>query len=208
MVRVKICGITSLRDAEYAVELGADALGFVFAPSVRKITPIKARRIIKSLGPFINCVGVFANEDLQAIRETGRYCGLDTVQLHGNEPPEDVESLEQDYRVVKALRMRDKRGLNLLNRYRPDAFLLDTYEKGKLGGTGKAFPAMWKVARMAGGDGSVPIILAGGLNPENVREAVEAARPFAVDVSSGVELGPGRKGKQLIREFIWAAKGL
>ena len=106
MVRVKICGITNLRDAKYAIEYGADALGFVFAPSVRRITPEKARRIVRSLGPFVNCVGVFVDEDLRVIRETGRYCGLDTVQLHGDEPPEDVEALKRDYRVVKALRMR------------------------------------------------------------------------------------------------------
>lgn len=207
MVRVKICGITSLRDARYAVECGADALGFVFAPSVRRITPENARRIVRSLGPFVNCVGVFVNEDLQVIIKTGRYCGLDTVQLHGNESPEDVDALKRDYRVVKALRVRGRGGLNLLNRYRASAFLLDTYEKGKMGGTGRAIPSMWKVARTAGERWSVPVILAGGLNPGNVREAVKAANPFAVDVSSGVESTPGKKDKRLIREFIRAAKG-
>ncbi|OHB86945.1 MAG: hypothetical protein A3C38_01340 [Planctomycetes bacterium RIFCSPHIGHO2_02_FULL_50_42] len=207
MVRVKICGITNLRDAKYAIEYGADALGFVFAPSVRRITPEKARRIVRSLGPFVNCVGVFVDEDLRVIRETGRYCGLDTVQLHGDEPPEDVEALKRDYRVVKALRMRGRGELNLLSCYRASAFLLDTYEKGRMGGTGRAIPSMWKVARIAGERGSVPIILAGGLNPGNVREAVEAANPFAVDVSSGVECSPGKKDERLIKEFIRAAKG-
>ncbi|MFQ5862475.1 MAG: phosphoribosylanthranilate isomerase [Candidatus Brocadiales bacterium] len=207
MVRVKICGITNLRDAKYAVELGADALGFVFAPSVRRISPEKARRIVKSLRPFVNCVGVFVNEDLQAVREIGQYCGLDTLQLHGNEPPEYLDSLGQGYRVLKALRVRSKRELGLLRRYRASAFLLDTYERGKMGGTGRALPTMWAVARRAGELGSVPIILAGGLNPRNVRDAVEVVRPFAVDVSSGVEIRPGKKDRRLVKEFIEAVKG-
>ncbi|MEE9584103.1 MAG: phosphoribosylanthranilate isomerase [Candidatus Brocadiales bacterium] len=207
MVRVKICGIRNLGDARCAVDSGADALGFIFAPSVRKVSPEKARRIVKSLGPFVNCVGVFVDEDLQAVREIGKYCGLDTVQLHGNEPPEDLDGLRGDFRVVKALRLRDRRGLNRLIRYRADAFLLDTDEKGRMGGTGKAFPSMWRVARRAGELGYAPIILAGGLDGGNVRDAIEAARPYGVDVSSGVELEPGKKDKRLIRGFIRAAKG-
>ncbi|MFQ5957255.1 MAG: phosphoribosylanthranilate isomerase [Candidatus Brocadiales bacterium] len=206
MVRVKICGITNLRDAKYAVALGADALGFVFAPSARRISPEKARRIIKSLGPFVNCVGVFVDERLQIVREIGQYCHLDTLQLHGNEPPKYLDSLREDYHVVKALRVRGKRELAQLKRYRASAFLLDTYEKGMMGGTGKAFPSMWAVARQAGESGSAPIILAGGLNPGNVRDAIEVARPFAVDVSSGVELRPGKKDRRLIKEFIEAVK--
>ncbi len=208
MVRVKICGITNLRDARNAVELGADALGFVFAPSVRRITPERARKIVRLLGPFVNLVGVFVDEDPQAVRQVAGYCGLDTVQLHGNEPPADLEDLRRDYRVVKALRVAGgKGGLNQLSRYKADAFLLDTCEKGKLGGTGRAVPSMWTIARRAGELDAGPIILAGGMNPENVRDAIETARPFAVDVSSGVEVRPGKKDRRLIREFIRAVKG-
>ncbi|MHC4196615.1 MAG: phosphoribosylanthranilate isomerase [Planctomycetota bacterium] len=206
MVRVKICGITNLRDARNAVELGADALGFIFAPSSRRISPEKARRIVRSLGPFVNCVGVFVDEGVETVAETGRYCGFDTIQLHGNEPQKEVDGLREEFRVVKALRVRDGRDLALLKRYRADAFLFDTYEKGKMGGTGKSRPSMWAVARRAGESGIVPIILAGGMNPGNVRDAIETAMPFAVDVSSGVEIRPGKKDKRLIKEFIRAVK--
>ncbi len=208
MVRVKICGITNAGDARSAVYFGADALGFVFAPSVRRTTPERARRIVRSVGPFVNCVGVFVDEDSEVIREIAEYCGLDTIQLHGNETPEDVDELRGEYRVIKALRLRDGRGLKQLGRYKVSAFLLDTYDKKKMGGTGKANPTMWTVARRAVELGAAPVILAGGMNPGNVRDAIAVASPFGVDVSSGVELRPGRKDKRLVREFMRAAKGL
>lgn len=207
MVRVKICGITNLRDAEYAVELGADALGFVFAPSARRISPEKAGKIVKSLGPFVNCVGVFVDEDLQKVGQIGQYCGLDTLQLHGNEQPKYLTGLGKGYHIIKSLRLINRGDLDRLKRYKASAFLLDTYERGKMGGTGKAIPSMWVLARKAGKLVTTPIILAGGLTPGNVRDAVKVARPFAVDVSSGVELKPGKKDKRLIKEFIEAVKG-
>lgn len=202
MVRVKICGITNLRDGRAAIALGADALGFIFAHSPRRITPEKARRIIRALPPFITYVGVFVDEEADKVMGICRYCGLDTVQLHGNEPCDYVDYLKEHFRVIKAFRVRDRNDLRLMEGYKAHAFLLDSYERGKAGGTGKTFP--WGVARDLGR--SRPIIIAGGLNLGNVREAVEIARPFGVDVSSGVELRPGKKDRRLMKRFIEAAK--
>lgn len=203
MVRVKICGITNPGDARAAVELGADALGFVFAHSPRQITPERARKLAKSIPPFITPVGVFVDEELEKVQAIARFCGLGAVQLHGNESTTYAGGLRGKYSVIKAFRIRSLRELVLLRRYRVDAFLLDSYEKGRPGGTGKTFP--WEIARRARSFG--PIILAGGLNPYNVREAIEMVRPFAVDVSSGVEIRPGKKDRHLMRQFIEAAKG-
>lgn len=206
MVRVKICGITNLQDARYAVDVGADALGFVFAPSARQITPERVRRIVKSIGPFVNFVGVFVDEDLQVVERVAQYCGLDTIQLHGSESPRYLSSLTPRCRVVKAIRVKGKIAPDRLKRYRASAYLLDTYDKKKMGGTGRTSPQMWAVARRAVELGIAPIILAGGLNPGNVVDAIKVVRPFAVDVSSGVELRPGKKDKCLVREFIKAVK--
>ncbi len=221
------------------VELGADALGFVFAPSPRQISPDKVRNITKRLPPFVTPVGVFVDEEIKKVLDIASYMGLKAVQLHGSETPAYVECLcgfldspslegrgkgEGDIRphpilshqgggnffsrqfwVIKAIRVRTKRDLLKLRNYRANAYLLDSYEKGRPGGTGKTLP--WGLVRSAlGGRGPGPIILAGGLNPENVRAAICAVRPYGVDVSSGVESSPGKKDRQLVREFIMAAK--
>lgn len=201
-VKVKICGITNLPDAMAAAEAGADALGFVFyEPSRRNVSFETASRIIGQLPPFIVKVGLFvdAPEDLvvRAIRE----CGLSLLQFHGAEPPEYC--LQFGLMSMKAFRIRDAASLQALPEYQTDAWLLDAWSSEQAGGTGQTFN--WDLAVEAQRWGR-PIFLAGGLNPENVAEAVRHVRPYAVDVSSGVESAPGSKDHAKVREFIRAAK--
>jgi phosphoribosylanthranilate isomerase len=203
MVRVKICGITNLADAMTAVEAGADALGFVFyEKSPRFINPLAAAEIIAKLPPFVQPVGLFVNEEAEKINWTADYCGLDLVQLHGDETPEDC--LEVNRRVIKAFRMQSTVSIEPLRKYQVSGFLLDAWCPDCYGGTGKTFN--WEMAAAASQYGR--IILAGGLTPENVAEAIVAVRPYAVDVSSGVESAPGKKDREKVREFIKRAKGL
>jgi len=196
MVRVKICGIRSFEDASMAVEYGADALGFVFARSPRQIDPLLAREIIRGLPPFVMKVGVFVNEDIGFIHRVVEYCGLDAVQLHGDEPPEYCKGLP--FQVIKAFRVKDESVLEDLQRYDVDAYLLDSYVRGKDGGTGKTFN--WDIARRAAVKYK-NIILAGGLKDTNVAEAINTVNPYAVDVSSGVEAN-GRKDRGKIVRFM------
>jgi phosphoribosylanthranilate isomerase len=200
-VRVKICGITNNEDAQAAVEYGADALGFVFAKSPRQITKEQARDIIENLPPFISPVGVFVDENADMIKEICDFCGIHTVQLHGNESPLYLNDLK-GYKIIKAFRIKDEDDLKSLANYKPHAFLLDSYVKGVMGGTGVSFK--WEIARQAHKYGT--IILSGGLTPENVKEAIQMVKPYAVDVSSGVEASPGKKDKLLMKCFIINAK--
>lgn len=202
MVRVKICGITSLEDALFAVEAGADALGFVFSEeSQRAISVEKVSGIIRGLPPFVTTVGVFVNEGADVINAIVREAGLDAVQLHGNEPPELCREINS--RVIKAFRVKGKKLLGQgIDRYRLSAYLLDTYADDAAGGTGKTFD--WAVAKTANKYGR--IILSGGLTPDNVRDAIKAAEPYAVDVSSGVEKSPGIKDIAKVKKFIKKAK--
>jgi phosphoribosylanthranilate isomerase len=203
MVRVKICGITSVEDALQAAQAGADALGFVFYErSPRNLDPIRAATIISRLPPFVQTVGLFVNADAGFVNDTADRCRLDLVQLHGDEPPEYCEKISR--RVIKAFRVRDAASLAPVKDYRVAGILLDAYSPGAFGGTGLSFN--WELAGIAREFG--PVILAGGLDPDNVREAVERVAPFAVDVSSGVESSPGRKDPEKVREFIKRAKGL
>lgn len=201
MPRVKICGMTNIADAQHAAVCGADALGFVFYPgSPRFVDPDQARRIIAELPPLISTVGLFVNETPARIRETVEFCGLDTVQLHGEEEPAQC-----DYppcRVIKALRMQDGMDGAVFNSYQVSALLLDAYVPDKFGGTGKRCD--WdKAAEIAA---SHRIILAGGLTPDNVAEAVCKVHPYGVDVSSGVEKQPGQKNPEKVAMFIRMAK--
>jgi len=203
MVRIKICGITNLEDALLAADLGADALGFIFYPkSPRKVAPEAARAIIAQLPPLVTTVGVFVDEDAAAVRELAARLGLDWVQLHGQESPDYCRSLGR--RVIKGFRVQDQHSLAALEAYRgaAQALLLDTYKKGQIGGTGETFN--WALAREAQKYG--PIILAGGLNPENVAQAIAAAQPQAVDVASGVESAPGKKDPEKLRRFFAAVR--
>jgi phosphoribosylanthranilate isomerase len=202
MVRIKICGITSIEDAMVAVEAGADALGFVFyEKSPRYINPVRAAEIILRLPPFIQTVGLFVNEDAEKINWTADYCGLDLVQLHGDESPEDC--LEVNRRVIKAFRVQNIVSIEPLNKFQVSGYLLDAWCPDCYGGTGRTFN--WELAEAARKFG--PIILAGGLSPDNIAEAIASVNPYGVDVSSGVESAPGKKDAALIKKFIRIVKG-
>ena len=201
MTKVKICGITALDDALMAVEAGADALGFVFFDkSPRCISPEHAARIIAALPPFVQVVGLFVNADLDFVNLTADSCRLDIVQLHGDESPSYCQAVRR--RVMKAFRVRGMESLAPMADYRVAAFLLDAYSPNAYGGTGASFD--WDCALAAKGHG--PIILAGGLDPDNVASAVARVAPYGVDVSSGVESSPGRKDPGKVRLFIREAK--
>lgn len=200
MVRVKICGVTNLEDALAAVGFGADALGFVFAPSPRQVTAQKVSEIVAELPPFISKVGVFVNESPDVLLQTMSVCNLDFVQLHGSEEPEYCRAFFP--RVIKSFRVKDESVLGLMPRYKVSAYLLDAYDPDREGGTGRTFD--WNIARRARDQGRV--ILSGGLGPENVRQAIGAVRPYAVDASSGVESEPGKKDYDKLHAFLEMAK--
>lgn len=198
-MKVKICGITEREDALNAVKLGVDVLGFIFASSPRQVSPERVRRIIDEIPPFIKTVGVFVNEEAKTIRELISFCGLDLVQLHGNESPVFCRDL-MPY-AVKALRIKDDSSLESASAYQGivRALLLDTYTKDQFGGTGKTFD--WGLAKKAKYFG-IPIILSGGLRPTNIEHAVRIVEPYAVDVNSGVEDQPGKKSYALMEELM------
>lgn len=199
-MKVKICGITNFEDALSAANYGADALGFIFFKgSPRYIEPEKAREIISYLPPFIITVGVFVNEEPAKIRKIMEFVGINILQLHGDEPPEICKIWQ---RVIKAFRVINLTDLKPLERYRTSANLLDTYSPDAYGGTGLTFN--WDIAVEAKRYGHV--ILSGGLNPENIEQAIKWVRPYAVDVSSGVEMYKGKKDLAKLREFIVRAK--
>lgn len=205
-LRIKICGITREEDAWAAIDAGADALGFVFVPGTpRFIEPGRAAAITRTLPPFISRVGLFVNADPGFIRATVDEARLDTIQLHGDELPEVGQSLRAQARVIQAFRVQGPQTLERLPEYRDssDAWLLDAYVPGTSGGTGARFD--WNLAVQARDLGH-PLILAGGLKPENIAEAVRQVRPFAVDVSSGVEMSPGRKDAEKVSRLITAAR--
>lgn len=200
MVGVKICGITNQGDALMAIEAGADALGFVFAPSPRQVTPAQAAAILAELPPFITTVGLVVDQDPLRILEACPR--LDVIQFHGSESPETVAACPR--RCIKAFRLRDRSDLTALSEFTAaSALLLDAYVPGVAGGTGTRFP--WELAVEAQAPGR-RIIVAGGLTPENVTNCVVTVRPYAVDVSSGVESAPGRKCADKVARFIAAAK--
>jgi phosphoribosylanthranilate isomerase len=202
MVRVKICGITRLEDALHAVRSGADALGFVFhEASPRYLFPEQAASIVRALPPFVQAVGLFVNADSEYVNSTADQCRLDLVQLHGDEPPEYCDLIRR--RVIKAFRVKEFTSIEPIRNYRVAGFLLDAFSPKAYGGTGLTFN--WEIALAAMKYG--PVILAGGLDPGNVRHAVEKVIPYGVDVSSGVETALGRKDPEKVTEFIRQAKG-
>lgn len=200
MVKVKICGITNAEDALAAVEFGADALGFVFyRGSPRYVTPEQAREVVRAVPTFVTTVGVFVDEPSEEVERTMRHAGIDVAQFHGHEPP---EACLVPHRAIKAIRVKELSDLEPLKHYRVSAFLLDTYTPELLGGTGRIFN--WDIAVDAKQFGR--IILAGGLTPDNVAQAVQWVHPYAVDVSSGVEEDKGKKDHGLLRAFVKNAK--
>ena len=200
-MRIKICGLTRLEDAQRAVDLGAAALGFNFyPPSPRYIEPEPARAIIRRLPPFVTAVGVFANEtDAGHVISLAREAGATAVQVHGPRFPA-LHELLSVFTLVVAVAVREGFKPEELGKIEPSAYLLDAFDPDRLGGTGKTFD--WNAAREAKQYG--PIILAGGLTPENVAQAVREVRPFAVDVASGVESAPRIKDPAKLRAFFAA----
>jgi phosphoribosylanthranilate isomerase len=199
-----MCGITNSYDAEEGVRAGVDALGFIFVEeSPRHVSSENARGIISNLPPFIDCVGVFVDRDPKEVEEIIAYCGLSYAQLHGSEEPKYCERLARltaPCKVIKAFRVGSETHEELFGPYNDvvQGVLLDTYAKGIAGGTGMAFD--WRIIdrlRL-----QLPLILAGGLGPDNVREAIRQVRPFAIDVNSGVERTPGMKDEKKLRAFM------
>lgn len=205
MTRVKICGITNHADAQAAVAAGADAVGFVWAPSPRRISPEAAAAIRETLPPTIITVAVVMDAPLAELRSQLAVCPCSAVQLHGHESPQYVRDLRWG-RVVKGFRIRTAADLDTLPAYADaDAFLLDAQVAGQGGGTGVTFD--WRLAQVATTRAAgKPIIVAGGLTPDNIGAALAATQPYAVDVSSGVERAPGRKDHSLMREFVRAVR--
>ena len=204
MVKVKICGITNVDDAMAAVDFGADALGFVFyRGSPRYISPDDAAEIARKLPPFITSIGVFVDEKTEEIEKIIASTGIDIIQLHGEETP---DMCRFSRRIIKAIRVKSLESLDSLVNYkdRVSAFVLDTFAPDIVGGTGLIFN--WDIAEYAKQFGR--IILAGGLNPDNISEAVRRVRPYGVDVSSGIELKKGKKDHNKLKLFIERAKGV
>ena len=199
MTRIKICGITNLDDGLEAIAAGVDALGFVFVPNTpRYITPSQAKLVIKQLPPFITNVGLFVDSEIDEIEDIVNHCKLDAVQLHGNESPEMCSQISLQTKVIKSFHIKKELQVlrNEIENYRVDAYLLDTFIKGKAGGTGQTFD--WRIAEGI----SQRIILAGGLTPDNIGTAIAQLQPYGVDVSSGVEKSPGKKDTNKIHSFV------
>ncbi|MBU0676148.1 MAG: phosphoribosylanthranilate isomerase [Proteobacteria bacterium] len=197
--RIKICGITNTEDARCAVNAGVDAIGMIFASkSPRRIDPEKAREIVSGVPPFVDIVGVFVNEDPAMVNDIVKYCSLTVVQLHGTEDAEYCRSLA--VRVLKAVSVHDETTTADFLPYADavSGFLLDTYHPEMAGGTGRSFD--WRIFESL--QIPRPFLLAGGLSPANIVEAIQVVRPFGVDVNSGVESEPGRKDHGMISDVI------
>lgn len=203
MTKVKICGNTNKHDAIIASQLGADMLGFIFSrKSKRYVEPRVAEDIINELPPYIMKVGVFVDEDPKKVLEIAEDTGLDALQFHGDETPEYCSRFRDSYKVIKAFRLKDKAGLEKINSYDVDYYLLDTYSPDSHGGTGRIFD--WKI--LEDFEFLKPVILSGGLTPDNVGKAIKEVAPYGVDVASGVEMSPGKKDEAALKKFILNAR--
>ena len=203
--KIKFCGITNLRDAERAVSAGAWAVGLIFWPqSPRRCELDTAAEIAAALKRRVEVVGVFVNPTLDELSQTAEAVGLTIVQLHGDEGPALCAEAGRrtGCRVIQAARVRSRADIQALSSFHTDLHLLDSYVPGVPGGTGETFA--WELARAH--RGHVPVILSGGLTPENVADAIAVVAPFAVDVASGVEISPGRKDPVKLEAFAAAAR--
>jgi len=216
--KIKICGLTNLKDALAAAQLGADAVGFIFADSPRKITPETAKEIISHLPKSVAKVGVFVNDSLENIVKITDYCSLDNIQLHGDESPQFCDQLKQNIittkqarnsqstfltsaiNIIKAFRIRNSADIEKIADYEEtvQAFLFDTYSKDKYGGTGKVFN--WDLLKMI--KTKKPIIISGGLNPKNIPALLSKTAPYALDLNSGVEKSTGKKDYAKMKEVF------
>ena len=204
MTGVKICGITNLDDAEASTLAGADAIGFIFYPeSPRCITPDRAREISGKLPRRVCRVGVFVDQDVEGVRRIAQICGLDFIQLHGNESPDYCRAFSPSV-LIKAVSIQKEEDLALLKDYPVRAILADAHDPVRRGGIGKTCD--WNLARKAGERHR--LILSGGLNPQNILPAIEKVRPLAVDIGSGVEARPGKKDPGKIKELMAAVRSL
>jgi phosphoribosylanthranilate isomerase len=204
MVKVKVCGITNLGDARVAADAGADAIGLVFAESPRRVSVERAKEIAAALPQDVLKVGVFVDAGPEEVLRIAREVGLDYAQLHGDEPPEAVAEMRgSGVGVMKALRVRNAEALAVIEQYGADLFLLDAWSAKARGGTGVRFD--WELAKSLIGRDN--IVVSGGLDPENVREAIEYFEPYGVDASSSLEERPGKKSGERVRRFVGAAKG-
>lgn len=202
-MHIKICGITCYNDARAAVEYGADMLGFVLYPqSKRAISMDDAARIAQQLPAHVRKVAVLVNEPLTVVQQLIERHVFDVVQLHGDETPSYCNKIS-GIKIFKAFRISNEKDLDVLKKYRVDGYLLDAYQPDMFGGTGSTFD--WELARTATQLVS-PIILSGGLSPDNVAYAIACVHPWAVDVSSGVEKEPGKKDHAKVRQFILNAR--
>lgn len=198
MTQVKICGIKREIDVEFINKYLPNYAGFVFAGTKRKLSPEIAKSLCRLTDSRIKKVGVFVNEDFENLLNIASLCRLDVIQLHGDETPKYVQNVKNaGYEVWKAFRIQDSSIFEEIKKYNADKYLLDTYVKDEFGGSGIAFD--WSLIK-----NGENIILAGGLTRENVAEAITIAKPYCVDVSSGVEDELGYKDEQKIRKFMEA----
>jgi phosphoribosylanthranilate isomerase len=205
MTRVKICGITSLDDAQLAADLGAWALGMIFWPDSPRVCSIEQAEVIGAqLHRRIELAGVFVNASLDQVAETADVCRFTLLQLHGDEGPSYCQEAGRrtGCRVIKAARVRDASQVQALRAFRTDFHMLDAHSDRAPGGTGESFD--WELAGLH--PGNPPLILSGGLTPDNVGEAIAAVRPFAVDSASGTESVPGRKDPAKLTAFLRAVE--
>lgn len=205
-MKIKICGITNTEDAQNAVSLGADALGFIFhKSSPRYVSVEKAEEISLFLPPFISLVGVFVNHELAEIQEIADRCKLNLIQLHGDETPDFC--LKMPRRVIKAFRVSDLEDIEPIPKYKGmvSGILLDTRVKDIEGGTGKTFD--WGLATKAK-ENDIPLVLAGGINEANLNKAVQIVNPYAIDVSSSIESEPGKKDYNKMNSIIELAHSI
>lgn len=198
MTKIKICGITSLNDALLAANLGVDMLGFIFADSPRNVTPELVQQISDALPMTTAKVGVFVDAPVKTVNDIAERCHLDFVQLHGHEDAAYCKEIIVP--IIKAIPMKDQKSLQGLSACTPAYFLLDTYRKGKSGGTGEIFD--WSLAVKAKHMTDVPIILSGGLNTQNITKAIETVQPDVVDINSCLETSPGKKSQKLMKEIV------